>query len=66
MILAVVSVNGKFLSLYEDVYSANDMLAPKLRVDDKVMIKLHRFLLLFHHRSREFPGLIPDRIVEGK
>ena len=52
MIWVEVLVNGKFLFLHEDVYSANDMLPLKLRVDDEVWIKMNRSLSIFRHRRR--------------
>jgi hypothetical protein len=52
MIWVEVLVNGKFLFLHEDVYSANDMLPLKLRVDDEVLIKMNRSLSIFRHRRR--------------
>ena len=66
LIRVEVLVNGIFLSLYEDVYSASDMIAPTSRPDDEVLINMYRFLSIVHRKKTEFQRAIPNKIIEDR
>ena len=52
--------DGKSLALYEGVYSANDMLDLKLRLDGNVLTNMCKSLLTAHRRKTIFPAIFPE------